>query len=212
MADRDGCILLWRIIGMTLGLLMNFVTSITPYWAVNIGPDQLQGQIMNFGIFYTCKKEIPWCFMSYKELNKIPIDETNRWERLNFPNWLITCQFFAALGLALSFVGVIAGCCQSVTDNLGAYGKKGRLGVAMIFFAIAFFNLIVGGIWFTTIKIEFLDVVLDRWKQHSGAKYIVGWTAYLASFTILINIVTGILFVTKTEEDEDDDDDEERKY
>jgi len=203
MADRDGCILLWRIIGMTLGLCLNFVTSITPYWAVNIGPDQVQGQIMNFGMFYTCKKEIPWCFMSFKELNKIPIDETNKWERKNFPNWLITCQFFAALGLGLSFVGVIVGCCQSVCDRLGKYGKRGRFGVAMIFFVIALCNLIVVGIWFTSIRVEFLEVVLARWKQHANAVYIVGWTAYASFFTILINIVTGVLFVAETEEDED---------
>ena len=55
-ADRDACILLWRIIGMTLGLFLNFVTSITPYWAVNVGENQQSGQIMNFGMFYTCKK------------------------------------------------------------------------------------------------------------------------------------------------------------
>ena len=35
--------------------MMNFVTTITPYWAVNIGKDQQAGQIMNFGPFYTCK-------------------------------------------------------------------------------------------------------------------------------------------------------------
>lgn len=207
MADRDGCILLWRIIGMTLGLLMNFVTTITPYWGVNIGENQIQGQIMNFGMFYTCKKEIPWCFMSYKELNKIPIDETNKWERVNFPRWLLSCQFFGALGLALSFVGVIAGCCQSTTDRLDKHGKRGRFGVALIFFAIALCNLIVNAIWFTSIRVEFMEVILDRWKQLSGAKYVVGWTAYLSFFTILINALTGILFVSKTEEDAEDEDD-----
>ena len=43
------------------------------------------------------------------------------------------------------------------------------------------------------------------WKQLSGAKYVVGWTAYLSFFTILINALTGILFVSKTAEDEEDD-------
>jgi len=205
MADRDACVLLWRIIGMTLGLLMNFVTTITPYWAVNIGEDQKQGQIVNFGPFYTCKKDIPWCFMSFKELTKIPEDGTNRWERINFPRWLLTCQFFGALGLALSFVGIVAGCCQSVSDRLNSYGKRGRFGVALIFLFIALCNLIVVGIWFTAIKQEFLEVVLKRWKQLAGAVYVVGWTAYLAFFTILINIVTGILFLTRTDEDDEDD-------
>ena len=36
----------------------------------------------------------------------------------------LTCQFFGGLGLALSFVGLVVGCCQSVSDRLNDYGKK----------------------------------------------------------------------------------------